>query len=64
MKEITQLKNTRGEYTQFCRDCENCIELFGNRECENDRFVPVGINKSELYTSLDFDCLEFVKRPE
>lgn len=62
MQEITQLQNMELLYTNLCRECEYCIIHNKKTECEWDMFVPVCSTKAELYTSVDFDCINFHKR--
>jgi hypothetical protein len=64
MHELTQLSNSRSEDTQLCKDCEYCVLLFGNLECEWDEFEPTSEAKANLFTSVDFDCLKFIRRAE
>lgn len=62
MQEITQLQNIGTLSTDMCRDCVYCLVNNKNRECEWDMFEPVCKEKSDLYTSIEFDCINFSKR--
>lgn len=62
MLELIQLDNCKSMSTFLCRNCEYCVILDGNRECEWDMFVPSGIKKTELYTPIDFNCIHYIKR--
>lgn len=62
MQEFIQLENCDPSNKFLCRDCEYCVILNGNRECEWDIFEPCNLKKSELYTPVEFDCNYFVKR--
>ena len=62
IQEFIQLDNCKLNTTNLCKDCVYCIVHDNMRECENDKFSPVDIKKSRLYTSIEFDCVEFIKR--
>jgi len=62
MQELTQLQNTEILYTRLCKDCAYCLMHQSKRECEWDMFDPVCADKSDLYTPIEFDCINFYKR--
>jgi len=62
MQELILLENIETLYTKLCRECVYCIILDGIRECEWDLFEPVCKIKSELYTPIEFDCINFIQR--
>lgn len=62
MKELNELQNAQFVTTQLCRKCVYCVVHFEIRECEWDKFVPVGEKKSYLYTAIEFDCIHFDAR--
>jgi hypothetical protein len=62
IQELIKLENCQSPKTSLCRNCEFCIVFDGIRECEYDRFNPVDVKKSMLYTPIEFDCLDYIKR--
>lgn len=62
IQEFNQLDNCQSFQSNLCNECEFCI-IHGNiRECEYDMFSPVDVKKSRLYTSIEFDCVHYIKR--
>ncbi len=62
MQELIQLANTEAQFTKLCKKCIYCIMNKNKRECEWDMFDPACREKSELYTPIEFDCINFVER--
>jgi hypothetical protein len=61
--EVTNLLGMTDNYgTTFCKNCSYCIVLKTIRECEWDIFPPIRVDKSTLYTPIEFDCIHYDAR--